>query len=61
MAFTLLGMGVIDAVISQILKDTKNANKVILLRVSMYAAAALMVVPELLKFLDYAKMVLLVR
>jgi hypothetical protein len=58
MAFTILGMGVIDAVITQILKDTKNANKVILLRVSMYAAAAFMVVPEIFKFMNFARSVL---
>lgn len=57
-AFTILGMGVIDAIITQVLKDTKNQNKVILLRVSMYIAVSLMVGPEIFHLFDYARMVL---
>lgn len=57
-AFTILGMGIVDAVITQILKDSKNQNKVTVLRVSMYVSTALLVIPELLHFMKYAKAVL---
>lgn len=50
--FTIFGIAVADAIVSQILSDTKNQNKVIWLKVSTTVLTMFVVGKELFHFLD---------
>ena len=57
MAFTILGMGAVDAVVTQILKDTKQQNKVVFVRISMYLTVALMSLHEVVDLFRHCRAV----
>ncbi|WP_239632974.1 hypothetical protein [Paenibacillus sp. H1-7] len=57
MAFTILGMGAVDAVVTQVLREAKQQNKVIFVRVSMYLTVALMSLREVVELFHHCKVV----
>lgn len=54
-AFTILGLGALDAIITGVLKESKQQNKIIFVRISMYVTVAIIVLVEVSKLLHYAK------
>jgi hypothetical protein len=56
-AFTILGLGALDAVITGILKHTKNGDKIMFVRVGMYLTVAIISLQELTKLFDYVRQV----
>lgn len=56
-AFTILGLGALDAIISGILKEAKQQNKIIFVRISMYLTVAIIVLVEVSKLINYARVV----
>ncbi|OCT12655.1 hypothetical protein A8709_33130 [Paenibacillus pectinilyticus] len=56
-AFTILGLGALDAVITGVLKEAKQQNKIIFVRISMYLTVAIIVLVEVSKLINYARMV----
>lgn len=57
MAFTILGMGAVDAIITGILKHTKNQDKIVFVRVGMYLTVALMSLREVMELFRHTKAV----
>lgn len=56
-AFTILGLGALDAVITGVLKESRQQNKVIFVRISMYVTVAIIVLVEVSKLINYARAV----
>lgn len=56
-AFTILGLGALDAVITGVLKETKQQNKIIFVRISMYLTVSIIVLVEVSKLINYARAV----
>ncbi|MDQ0873811.1 hypothetical protein QFZ77_002470 [Paenibacillus sp. V4I3] len=56
-AFTILGLGALDAIISGVLKEAKQQNKIIFVRISMYVTVAIIVLVEVSKLINYARVV----
>ena len=56
-AFTILGLGALDAIISGVLKEAKQQNKIIFVRISMYLTVAIIVLVEVSKLINYARVV----
>jgi hypothetical protein len=57
MAFTILAMGAVDAVITGILKHIKHSDKIIFVRVGMYLTAALLTMQEVMKLFQHVRSV----
>lgn len=56
-AFTILGLGALDAIITGVLKEAKQQNKIIFVRISMYLTVAIIVLVEVSKLINYARVV----
>lgn len=56
-AFTILGLGALDYTISGILKEAKQQNKIVFVRISMYLTVAIIVLVEVSKLLNYTRAV----
>lgn len=56
-AFTILGLGALDAIVSGILKEAKQQNKIVFVRISMYLTVAVIVLHEVSKLLHYTRAV----
>lgn len=54
-AFTILGLGALDAVITGVLRESKQQNKVMFVRISMYLTVSIIVLVEVSKLLAYAR------
>lgn len=59
LAFYIMGMGIIDAIVTQLMKDAKRQSLVIWVRVGTTAFCILTVAPELIQAFEYARGVLL--
>lgn len=55
MAFTILGLGAVDAIITGILREAKQQNKIIFVRVSMYLTVAVIVLVEVVDLFRYVR------
>ena len=56
-AFTILGLGALDAIVSGILKEAKQQNKIVFVRISMYLTVAIIVLVEVSKLINFARAV----
>lgn len=56
-ALTILGLGALDAIVSGVLKEAKQQNKIIFVRISMYLTVAIIVLVEVSKLINYARVV----
>lgn len=57
LAFTVLGLGAVDAVLTGVLKEAKQANKVMFVRISMYLVTALMSLKEVVALFEHVRSV----
>lgn len=58
-AFYIFGMGILDAIVTQLMKDAKQQSLVIWVRVGSTVGCVLMVAPQLAQLFHFARSVLL--
>lgn len=56
-AFTILGLGALDAIVTGVLREAKQQNKIMFVRISMYVTVAIIVLVEVSKMINYARVV----
>jgi hypothetical protein len=54
-ALTILGLGALDAIVTGILREAKQQNKIVFVRISMYLTVAIIVLVEVSKLLHYVR------